>query len=291
MSKILLALLYPFTHKFYFGDGDAVETPPVELNAEPVQEETPNPETVEEEAAPKTYTEEEVKKLRDDDAAKIRNKLERKLEKQRIEFETRAQVEQELKQQQKELSEAEPKLDDFTDYADYVKALAKHTVKVERAQAEQQRNQEQIQKAENEKAQTYADKQNAIWEKGNSKFTEFDDIATKTGEHLKSKGLKFSSNLLDALVDSSNAEDIVHHLGVNLDDAERIAKLSPMAQAKEIWQLEQKFATKTVKTTKAPTPASPIEGGKNLTKRLDEMTYAEMVEHDKKRGAKYMSKR
>lgn len=292
MSKSLLALILPFLDfKLSFGDEDAAaETPPTETIVEPAQEETPNPEAVEEVAAPKTYTEEEVKKLRDDDAAKIRNKLERKLEKQRIEFETRAQVQQELKQQQQALSSEEPKIDDFENYADYIKELGKWTVKTERLQAEANENQQRIKKAQEQENQTRSEKQSAIWEKGNEKFSDFDDLAIKTGDHLKKNGLSFSQNLVNALLDANNAEEIVHHFGTNLEDAERVAKLSPTAQAKEIWLLEQKYANKQIKPSNAPKPASPIEGGKNLTKRLDEMTYAEMQEHDRKRGARYLSR-
>ncbi|WP_460993925.1 hypothetical protein, partial [Staphylococcus aureus] len=98
----------------------APEATPEEVAPESV--ETPEAETENQEAvAPKTYTEDEVKALKDAEAAKIRNKYERKLEKQRIEAEIRAQVEIEHKSQPKEV--ATLKAEDYESWEAYQDAL------------------------------------------------------------------------------------------------------------------------------------------------------------------------
>jgi hypothetical protein len=291
MSKLLQAMLFPFMHTFQFGDGEvAAETPATEQSVAPESSATPadvpeNPEAV----APKTFTEDELKAQLDAEAAKIRNKYERKLEKERIAAETRAQVLQEVAAKPVPKDD-EPRVEDFTDYGDYLKAAARYEVKQELAQ-ERANQQEQESKRsyekENARREQLAEK---LTENGYAKYPDFEEVAESTGDLLRSKGLKFSNAMMGALYEADNSHDIVYHLGKNLEEAERIASLPAYAQAKEIGKLEAKLAEKKpIKTSNAPDPIKPIEGGKNLTKKLEDMSYEEMLEHDRKRGARYLS--
>lgn len=264
MSKLLQAMLFPFMHTFQFGDGDApaVEAPATEPSVAPESTETPTDEPENDEAAaPKTYTEEEVKALRDAEAAKIRNKYERKLEKARIEAETRAQVMQEVTA--KQATQDAPREEEFADYADYLKAVARYEVKQELAQErEQQRNQEAQRSQQTEQARK-AELEEALMEKGTNKYPDFEEVAEGTGELLRAKGLKFSQAMLGALLEADNSQDIVYHLGKSPEEAERIARLPAYAQAKEIGKLEEKLnAAPKKQISKAPAPITPVSTGK-----------------------------
>jgi len=237
----------------------------------------------------KTFTEEELKAQLDAEAAKIRNKYERKLEKARIESQTRAQVLQEVASQQESQPDA-PREEDFTDYGEFLRASARYEVKQEMAEIRKQEQQREVDIKQQSEQSRKAELEEALMEKGNSKYSDFEEVAESTGELLKSKNLRFSTAMLGALLEAENSQDIVYHLGKTPEEAERIAKLPAYAQAKEIGKLELSLsAKKPVKTSNAPEPVKPIEGGKNLTKRLEDMSYEEMREHDRKRGAKYLS--
>jgi hypothetical protein len=66
--------------------------------------------------------------------------------------------------------------------------------------------------------------------------------------------------MAQAIQYSEIGPDLAYHLGANPKEAERISRLPPILQAKEIGKLEAKLATNppVKKTTSAPTPISPI---------------------------------
>ncbi len=54
--------------------------------------------------------------------------------------------------------------------------------------------------------------------------------------------------------------DVAYYLGTNVREAERIARLSPFLQAKEIGKIEAKLADNPLvrKSTSAPAPITPV---------------------------------
>jgi hypothetical protein len=66
--------------------------------------------------------------------------------------------------------------------------------------------------------------------------------------------------MAESIQASDIGPDVAYYLGVNPKEAERISKLSPILQAKEIGRLEAKIASEpmTKKTTSAPAPISPV---------------------------------
>ncbi len=85
----------------------------------------------------------------------------------------------------------------------------------------------------------------------------YDDFETIVGE------LQPTTPFIAALMEADNGEDIAYHLGKNPKEAERIAKLPPLAQVREIGKLEAKLSSKPdePKTpSKAPAPITPLTG-------------------------------
>jgi hypothetical protein len=66
--------------------------------------------------------------------------------------------------------------------------------------------------------------------------------------------------MAEAIQSSEAGPDLAYWLGSNPKEAERIANLSPLMQAKEIGRIEAKLSDNppVKKTTSAPTPISPV---------------------------------
>lgn len=237
-----------------------IETPATETIAAPavVEEVTTDAEGTQPEEKPaeeKKFTQEEVDKI----LQKRLTKLERKLEKQISEAARKPEPVAETQL-------TKPKVEDFTDYADYIEAIADYKAEEKIRSFKQEAQQERI----NQSYKSEADRREALevdlMEKGNDKYDDFDEVAAGTGAFLKSKGLSFSQTMVGALLETSNASDIVYFLGTDLEEAARIAALPPNAQAKEMGRLEDKLTTKPpVKTSSAPEPIKPVGGAKAIT--------------------------
>ena len=69
------------------------------------------------------------------------------------------------------------------------------------------------------------------------------------------------TNVMAETIQSSDiGPDLAYYLGSNPKDAERISRMSPLAQAKEIGKIEAKLVSSppVKKTTSAPAPISPV---------------------------------
>lgn len=257
----------------------------------PVEETTTETlaETVEEaEAVAKVYTEEEVKAREDALAAKLRNKFERKQEKAKIEYETRQQIEAETKKSNVKVEKLSP--NDFESWEEYQDALLDQKVESRLQKRESETALQQQARSAKTEMERIDNLSQAMMEKGNQKYGDMDDILEGIKDNLIAKQVGFSEAGRMAILESDISADLLNHLYKNPDEAIRIAKLSEYGQAKEIGKLEITLE-KPAKLTKAPAPITPIDGTRTLSKKLDDMTYEEMLEHDKKRGAKYLGYR
>jgi hypothetical protein len=222
----------------------------------------------EEQAESKVFTQEEVDKI----VQKRLSKLERKLERQQIEQETRAKVQQE-QQVQAPSDDPEPKESEFESYSDYLKALAKHEaraiVRAERqAEVDKAARQSQISAQEREAA-----RQQELIEKGEEKYDDFEEV-------IKADRNEYSRAAYLAMLESDISADLLYHLASNPEEGKRIAALPAFAQAKEIGKLEDKLLAKPKKQiSKAPEPINPVTSGKasNDTVLSDDLPLDEWV--------------
>jgi hypothetical protein len=244
------------------------------------------PETVDSEATPaaekvvdKTFTQAEL----DEIVQKRINKFERKMERQRIEAETREKVR--VEQQAKPVEAPDkPNAEDFTDYDQYIEALTDWKTDQKFAQREAEQARKQAEKSQQTEAERTNERQNELLENGERKYDDFEDV-------VKSDKTVYSRAAYLSILESDQSADIVYHLAKNPDEAKRISELPAYAQAKEIGKLEDKLLQKPKpKPSNAPEPITPIEGSKSFQKKLEDMSYAEMTERDRKRGARYLSR-
>ena len=209
---------------------DLAEAPAPEQVATAAPEpEVTTPETPE--AAPKTFTQEEL------DAA-IGKRLAREQRKWEREQAQRQAEQQVLKAAPAEL----PPVDSFESPEAYAEALA--LKKAEELIAKRD--------AAKQKAtvlETYHERE----EEARGKYDDFEQVAYNPN-------LRITDVMAETIQSSDVGPDVAYYLGANPKEADRISRLSPFLQAKEIGRIEAKLAEAppVKKTTSAPAPITPV---------------------------------
>jgi hypothetical protein len=194
--------------------------------AEPVAatDTPPEPET---EGAAKSFTQEEVDAIFSKRLAKAQRKWDRE-------------------QTQKAKSQPVPteplKADDFADAPSYADALAERKAQELLAKRD----------AEAERAATldaYHDRE----EEARNKYDDFEQVAYNPK-------LPVTETMAQTIQATDNGPDVIYYLGLNPKEAERIARLSPLLQAREIGKIEANLGSNppAKKTSTAPAPIAPV---------------------------------
>ena len=224
------------------------------------------PEAVEPTAeAPKTFSQEEL------DAA-IGKRLAREQRKWEREQAARA-AEKQLK------TPVEiPPIEQFNSPDEYADALAERKAEELLARREQARMQSEI-------IESYHDKE----EDARNKYDDFEQVAYNPK-------LPITDAMAQTIQASEVGPDMAYYLGSNPKEADRISRLSPLQQAKELGKIEAKLADNPVvkKTSSAPAPIAPItarSSGSPATDTTDpraikSMTTSEWIEADHQRQIK-----
>ena len=160
----------------------------------------------------------------------------------------------------------------------YVEALAAQKAEQLLAQREQQKQQSAL-------LESYHDKE----EKAREKYDDFAQVAYNPN-------LPITDVMAQSIQSSDIGPEMAYHLGANPKEAERISRLSPILQAKEIGKLEAKLAADppVKKTSNAPTPISPITARSTGSPAYDTtdprsiktMSTSEWIEADRQRQIK-----
>ena len=135
-----------------------------------------------------------------------------------------------------------PAPEQFESVEAYAEALAVQKAEQLIEQREQQRQQHEI-------LETYHDRE----EEARAKYDDFEQVAYNPN-------VPITQVMAQSIQASDVGPDLAYYLGTNIKEAERIARLAPILQAKEIGRLEAKIANEPVtkKTTSAPAPISPV---------------------------------
>lgn len=236
---------------------EAVEVTEVEQSE--TNEQVSTPETVENEAKAaeevteqpeKTFTQAEL----DEILQKRLSKQERKFERERIRAEEREKAKTELQQSEQPINK--PKLEDYDTYEAYYEELAdwKAEQKFKQIQErESQAKQQESQRTEQERIRSLIADVTAV---GERKYDDYEDalVADKN---------TYSEIAINAALESDVGADILYYLATHQDEAAKISKLSPYAQAKEIGRLEVQLTTKPAKKqSDAPAPIKPVGSAK-----------------------------
>lgn len=125
-----------------------------------------------------------------------------------------------------------------TDYAEFIRAEADKLVQQREAAKQQSQVLESYQERE---------------EQARDKYDDFEQVAYNPN-------LTITNVMAETIQHSDIGPDLAYYLGSNPKDAERISRLSPFMQAKEIGKIEAKLADNppVKRTTSAPAPISPV---------------------------------
>ena len=140
------------------------------------------------------------------------------------------------------VSKEMPSIDNFESTDAYAEALALRKAEELLAQRDRQKEQAEI-------VEAYSERE----EKARDKYDDFEDV-------VYNPKLRITDVMAETIQYSDLGPDLAYWLGSNPKEAERIARLSPILQAREIGKIEVRLSDNppVKKTTSAPTPISPV---------------------------------
>lgn len=242
--------------------------PAPEVTATPEAEvSTPVETPVEQPEPPKVFTQEELDAAIGKRLAREQRKWEREQAARAAEAQTKQQVPADL-----------PPADQFATPEAYAEALAEKKAQELVAKREAEKERSTILEA-------YHDRE----EEARGKYNDFEQVAYNPTTRI-------TAVMAETIQASEIGPDLAYHLGSNPKEAERISKLSPFLQAKEIGKLEAKLqATPPVpKVSSAPPPITPVTARSVGTPSYDTtdprsiktMTTSEWIEAERQRQIK-----
>ena len=166
----------------------------------------------------------------------------------------------------------------FTTTEEYVEALTT-------SKAQQIVQQQQYAKQQQELLGSYHEKE----EDARGRYEDFEQVAYNPK-------LPITNVMAQTIQAADNGPDIAYYLGTNPKGADRIVRLTPILQAKEIGRLEAKVASEpaTKRTSSAPAPISPVtaRGGHSSgfdttdPRSIKTMTTSQWIEAERARQVK-----
>jgi hypothetical protein len=203
---------------------------PEQVETASPEPEVSSPEVVE--AAPKTFTQEEL------DAA-----IGKRLAREQRKWEREQQRKAEEAQAVRSAPPADlPPVDQFESPEAYAEALAYRKAEELLAQREQAKQQAALLEGYHERE-----------EQAREKYEDFEQVAYNPN-------LRITNVMAETIQASDIGPDVAYFLGANPKEADRISRLSPFLQAKEIGKIEAKLSDNppAKKTTSAPAPIAPV---------------------------------
>lgn len=211
----------------------AAEAAPEQVaTAAPENTEVKAPEKTEDKPV-KTFTQEELDRIVEKRLAKEQRKFERE----------QARILQEAQQKAAPV----PKMEEFATAEEFAEKLAEQKAEAKAAELLRQREE---QKRIAEVEDSYLEREEAAL----SKYEDYKQVAYSDNHQV-------TLTMAEAIRESELGPDIAYYLGANPSESNRIARLSPLSQAKEIGRIEAKLQAeppKPVKTTSAPAPIKPV---------------------------------
>jgi multidrug efflux pump subunit AcrA (membrane-fusion protein) len=242
-----------------------------EISPAPEQEATAAPESVEttpEEQSTKSFTQEELDAIVGKRLAREQRKWERE----------QAQLLAEQQARQKPVAPP-PAPDDFENAQAYAEALAEQKAQQLLAQREAAKQQAAL-------LESYKDRE----EEARERYDDFEQVAYNPN-------LPVTDYMAQAIQASDIGPEVIYHLGSNPKEAQRIANLPPILQAKEIGRIEAKLVADppTKRTSTAPAPLAPVSTTRSSSgprydttdpRAIKDLTTSQWIENERLRQIK-----
>jgi hypothetical protein len=206
---------------------EVTATPELELHTPANAEQQP----VEEKPAERLFTQAELDEVVDKRFKKARRQWEREQAARSAEMQTRQSAPKDV-----------PPVDQFESPEAYAEALAVKKAEELIALREQQKAQAAI-------ADAYHDRE----EEARNKYDDFEQVAYNPS-------VRITDVMAETIRASDVGPDVAYYLGANPKEADRISRLSPFLQAKEIGKIEGRLTDNppVKRTTSAPAPITPV---------------------------------
>jgi len=238
-----------------------VPAPEQEATAAPESEEAQAPEAEQTESS-KSFTQEELDAIVSKRLAREQRKWEREMR---------------MRQEQPVMPREVPPADQFESVEAYAEALAER-------KAQELLQQRQVQQQQAQMLEAYHERE----EEARGKYDDFEQVAYNPN-------VPITTVMAETIRASDVGPDVAYYLGSNPREADRISKLPPYLQAKELGKIEVKLADSppVKKTSSAPAPIAPVTA-RGLGKAVDttdprslkEMSTSEWIEAERMRQIK-----
>jgi hypothetical protein len=177
-----------------------------------------------------------------------------------------------------------PPADQFESVDAYAQALAEK-------KAQELLQQRELERQQTELLESYAERE----ESARDKYEDFEQV-------VYNPSLRVTTVMAQTIQASDIGPDIAYYLGSNPKEADRIARMTPFLQAKEIGKLEAKLADNPPvvrKQTKAPDPIAPVASNRSSAPKFDttdprsirEMSTGDWIEAERQRQIRAMKAR
>ena len=129
-----------------------------------------------------------------------------------------------------------------------------------KAYAEQMLREREVQKQRSEYVEAYHDRE----EDARGKYDDFEQVAYNPN-------LRITTVMAETIQTSDVGPDVAYYLGSNPKEADRISRMPPILQAKEIGKIEAQLVSSppVKKSSSAPTPISPVTARSSGTSTYD----------------------
>jgi hypothetical protein len=158
-------------------------------------------------------------------------------------------AEQQQQPQTRQPSNGAPDPKDFKDFESYQKAEIAYHVEEGIKQALSKREQESQAQRQQREASERAEAVQSKLSDAKEKYEDFDDVAL-------SPNVPITEPMAAFIAESDAGGDLAYYLGSHLDEANKIARLSPVAALRELVKLESKL-TAAPAPTRTPAPIVP----------------------------------
>ena len=170
-----------------------------------------------------------------------------------------------------------PQRENFDSYESYLEAKADYQVAEKLKEVETRAERARQEQAIREREESWQQRQKQAAKR-------YEDFAEVT----MADDLTITPIMAEAIKDSDMGPDVAYYLGKNPDLAEKIARMNPAAQVREIGKIEARLEVNKEparRPSKAPAPIEPVTGSKGSTVDPGQMSQAEYEAMRKKQGA------
>lgn len=175
----------------------------------------------------------------------------------------------------------QPNPRNYNSDAEYAADLAVWKARTGDMQAETERLETQYQGTDDKDAEAFQEAAADLKSEGAEKYKDFDAVVNR---EPKQGGPAITPVMVEAMIESDFGADIAYYLGKNPKESLKIFNMSPVAQARAIFNLEKKVQAQSAPPrSEAPPPVKPVRGGSAApTKPVSQMSMSEYAAYRQK---------